>query len=594
MMLASHSEHLQTGAFRRLVFLYMLQALVFSVTGMIDCAFVGRYIGAAGLAGMKLAMPVFAVLYLLFGSILSTGLSVRVSGLIAEGKRSLANQSLLWVCAVSAGISILLLLAALLMPDFLTRIFAGRVHDQAVYAHTKAYLIPILIGSLPVILHSILSAVAALEGANRRMTVSVAVVLVVDLAGDLVAVKLDSGLWGIAIASIAAYLGACVVLAGHFLTDKTVFRPERLRFEKGLLRGVVIAGLPMAVKGVCEFLCPMAVNRLMLRYGSVNGLAALSIQDAAHYLPLAFCEGLAAAVLLLTGMLAAEQDGEALRNERRTAVRYAIVQGTVWTLLLFAAAPLLLWLFTNNTALRELSLSAFRWFLVGVPFASLNYVERAYLQGMGRERAASLFTLVNQLFLPVLFAWVLGSIWGIKGIFAAFAIHEILLAVCFFLFRHLYKGSVEEEGWSPVRAELRRELVSVDQVVDASEAVLDLCAGQGVDRKTAYHIALCLEELGTNTIRHGFNSRKSGTGRLDCRFLLTDRDLILRMRDNGRPFDLTERWQLLNPEEPTSHLGLRMIFAAAEHVNYSRSFDLNNVCIRVSKTGGKSYERKHR
>ena len=208
-MLASRTEHLQTGIFRRLVFLYMLQALVFSVTGMIDCAFVGRGVGAAGLAGMKLAMPVFAVLYLLFGSILSTGLSVRVSGLITDGKRSLANQSLLWVCAVAVGISLILLVAAVILPDFLTRIFAGSVRDQAVYDHTKAYLIPILIGSLPVILHSILSAVAALEGANRRMTVSVAVVLIVDLVGDLIAVKLDSGLWGIAIASIAAYLGAC-------------------------------------------------------------------------------------------------------------------------------------------------------------------------------------------------------------------------------------------------------------------------------------------------------------------------------------------------------------------------------------------------
>ena len=50
-------ERYQSGFFRRTVFIYMVQALVLSVTGIVDCAVVGFFIGAEGLAGMKLAMP---------------------------------------------------------------------------------------------------------------------------------------------------------------------------------------------------------------------------------------------------------------------------------------------------------------------------------------------------------------------------------------------------------------------------------------------------------------------------------------------------------------------------------------------------------
>ena len=59
--------------------------------------------------------------------------------------------------------------------------------------------------------------------------------------------------------------------------------------------------------------------------------------------------------------------------------------------------------------------------------------------------------------------------------------------------------------------------------------------------------------------------------------------MILRLRDNGRPFDLTERYKMLNPDDPVSGLGLRLVFAAAEDVGYSHVFDMNNVFIRVLK-----------
>ena len=564
--------------------IHMLQALVLSVTGIVDSAIVGQFWEAEGLAGMKLAMPVFSILYMI-GSILSTGLSVQVTKLLAKGKRDEANQCFIWVCTAAAAISLLLLMAAILFPDAITGFFADYTDDAVLYEAVKAYLIPILTGSLVIIMQIVLSGVAALEGADRRLTISIAAVLAANLIGDLLAVVLDAGIRGIAIASVVAYLCSCLVLGSQLVNGKTIFRLGRPRTEKGVFIAVLAAGFPMAVRYLCEFIYPVTVNRMMLKYGSLTGLAALSIQDAVRYMPLALGEGVMTAVLLLTGMYAAEHDTEALRRERKDILRFCAVYGSVWALILAAAASLLVKMFTKDAALQDMAADAFRWYLLGVPFMCFNLASRAYLQGLDRQKEAGALTLVNQLALPVIFTWLFGRKWGISGIFAAFALHEIVLTACFVCQQLVRNGSgrtlPDGSAQGNIIAEIRGDITSLEQVTEASDKVIQLCEKNDVDRKQAFNVGLCLEELAANSLQHGFKDDREKY--VEYRFIIIGRWLILRLRDNGRPFDLTERYKLLNPDDPVSGLGLRIVFAAAENVNYSHAFDLNNVCIRLLK-----------
>ena len=577
-------ERFQSGLFRRIVIIHMTQALVLSVTGIVDSAIVGQFWGEEGLAGMKLAMPVFSILYMV-GSILSTGLSVQVTKLLAKGKRAEANQHFIWVCMTAAGISLVFMAAAILFPDTITGFFADYTEDALLYANVKAYLIPILIGSLPVSMQIVLSSVAALEGADRRLTLSMIAVLVSDVAGDYLAVAMNAGIRGISIASVVAYICSCLVLGSQITSGKTIFSLGYPRIKKGILTAILFAGFPMAVRYLCEFIYPMAVNRMMFRYGNLTGLAALSIQDAVRYMPLAFGEGVMTAVLLLTGMYAAEHDTEALRRERKDILKFCTVHGSACALILAVAAPLLVRMFTKDPELQHMGVYAFRWYLLGLPFMSCNLAARSYMQGLDKQREAGILTLINQLALPVLITWILGSQWGVQGIYAAFAVHEIVLTLCLIFVQLVrrWNGQTISDGAvsGNLIAEIRGDITTLEQVTEASDRVIRLCEENGVDNKQAFNIGLCLEELAANSLLHGFKDDRDKY--IEYRFLIIGRWLILRLRDNGRPFDLNERYKLLNPDDPLSGLGLRIVFAAAENVNYSHAFDLNNVCIRVLK-----------
>ncbi len=110
--------------------------------------------------------------------------------------------------------------AAAVFPADLTKLFSGNTGGIALYENTRAYLLPVTFGTLPVILQIILSSLVALDGAGRRLTVSIVVILVSDIIGDFLAVALGAGIKGVAIASVCAYLCACLVLAGHFVSGK--------------------------------------------------------------------------------------------------------------------------------------------------------------------------------------------------------------------------------------------------------------------------------------------------------------------------------------------------------------------------------------
>jgi hypothetical protein len=39
---------------------------------------------------------------------------------------------------------------------------------------------------------------------------------------------------------------------------------------------------------------------------------------------------------------------------------------------------------------------------------------------------------------------------------------------------------------------------------------------------------------------------------------------------------------MIKPDDPSSHIGLRLVYANAEEVTWSSFFQMNNICIRLA------------
>ncbi len=148
----------------------------------------------------------------------------------------------------------------------------------------------------------------------------------------------------------------------------------------------------------------------------------------------------------------------------------------------------------------------------------------------------------------------------------------INIAVVIFVQRQRKTREKEEQ-----KTELRRSIQSIEDAVEASMQVHRFWLVNGLNSRDAHNIALCTEELAVNSIEHGFDDGKKHN--LELRALIGEDRLILRLRDDGRRFDLVERYKMINPDDPTKNIGLRIVFAKADEVRYSSALSLNNVCI---------------
>ena len=123
-------------------------------------------------------------------------------------------------------------------------------------------------------------------------------------------------------------------------------------------------------------------------------------------------------------------------------------------------------------------------------------------------------------------------------------------------------------------------LQTMEQVVEVSRQVEAFCLEKGVDRRRAMLSGLCLEEMAGNVVLHGFTKDKRRHS-VDLRVVYKDGELFLRIKDDCRPFDPTEYLRILQPEDVTQNVGIRMVLAIAKKVSYQQILGMNVLCLRM-------------
>ena len=98
-------------------------------------------------------------------------------------------------------------------------------------------------------------------------------------------------------------------------------------------------------------------------------------------------------------------------------------------LVLFCFPKGVLGLFDASPALLALGVPAMRVLVLGYPCNGLSTLVATYLQAVGRVRDSMVINLTRQLALLVPMMWLLGKLFGMTGIWAAFPVTEVLTLV---------------------------------------------------------------------------------------------------------------------------------------------------------------------
>lgn len=222
-----------------------------------------------------------------------------------------------------------------------------------------------------------------------------------------------------------------------------------------------------------------------------------------------------------------------------------------------------------------------------IPFHAIVYSFSNYLMAVKRLRFASIYSFLIEcgLIVPVMFFMI--QLIGYSGAWVSSVISMCILNVIAAVYVFMngegatYRdkmlllpesfGIKPEDGVAAINA-------STEEIHGLSHIAVAFALEHGADMKRANVFGLITEELAIFLAEHGFNDGRLHN--INARLVAKGDNLIIRMRDDCKPFNLTEYYKALT-ESRERNAGLSIIMKLSKDVQYTNTLGMNNLIVRV-------------
>ncbi len=121
---------------------------------------------------------------------------------------------------------------------------------------------------------------------------------------------------------------------------------------------------------------------------------------------------------------------------------------------------------------------------------------------------------------------------------------------------------------------------NMEGVIGVSEEIHRFCLNRQIDNHRAFLASLFLEEMAGNVIQHGFRADRRRHFVHIC-VACKKETLILSIKDNCAPFDFEERRKIIDSEDRTKNIGIRIVSGLASDIRHQCILGLNVMTIRL-------------
>ena len=586
-----HSDgNMVTRVFFRLLPIQILLAAINAVNGTVSSLFAANSVGSAAMSAIGLYGPINTLMCAL------TGLFVCGSQIIC-GKYMGANQmektqNVFAVDILSASLfsAFYIALHLIAVPFGWMGIFTK---DPEVRMYLDQYVLGRAIGILPFVLGQQLAAFLSLENKTMRTTAaSVAFIFVNLVTNYLFVSRWKMQAFGLALASsVGLWVFFLIELAYYFGKNAMV----KIRF-KGICAkdfGTIFkTGLPGALGDGYQTARGLILNALITAFAGSAGLSALSTANSFVGLFWTIPAAMLAVSRMLMSVSIGEEDRKSLTDVMRHMFRWSIpIMAVIAVIISLLAEPITnLYYRDPNTDVYRMTVWGMRLLPLVMPIALPVMNGGCYAQSSGKQILVNVITLWDGVLGVVAFSALLLPFMSIDGVYLANILNSIfadLIIVGYSIIRNRrFPRNMDEYMVIPkgfgVAEEDRMDLTvrNMDDVVNISIKVSDFCREKGIDEKRTFRASLFMEEMAGNVVSHGFSlDRKQHL--MEIRVAKKNDDLILRIKDDCKPFDPASMKSLFDPDDPARNIGIRMLYAMAEKVEYNNILGLNVLTIRI-------------
>ena len=575
---------------RQMLTAQILSALTVTLCLLIDSIVIGRFLGVKAIAAYGLANPILLIIGA-FGSALSAGVQVVCSKSLGRGLQEETNAGYSSAIGLGAAFSIPFTLIIFFLSVPASKILGADTEQLVV--DTSAYIRGFILGAPATMGALILVPFMQMAGKTTLLIVSVAAMTITDIVMDLLnVIVFHGGMFGMGLASSLSYYAALLIAGAYFLSKKCFFKFRPGLISKAKIKELVTNSIPAIFSMAASVVMVFGMNRILLARGGSDAVAAFSVISSIGNASNCITTGIGGVSLTLTGIFYNEEDKSGLRTMLKELAFQGVILGCAVGLLLVVIAPPAVGLFiTEAGRSRGMAIMGLRLYALGLMPSCLTGLIKNGYQSAGKERYTEVISTVQNAVFPLLFALLLSinvRSRYMTGVWFYFGSAEIatLLLICLFVRKKSGKPAWEDlnvlmlpENFS-VKAEemMEVEIRSVEQVTEASEAAYHFCMSQSGDRSLSYKLSLCVEEMASNVVLHGF-TKDNHEHHLSVRLMHKNGRWILRFRDDCRAFDPIH--YVPKGDDKMKGMGIRLVMQLADEVRYTYSINLNNLMIML-------------
>ncbi len=587
---AMNNKNMISKLFFKLLPVEILLFAVGGVNAIIDGAIGARYVGEAAMAAIGFFFPIYQII-IAIGNVMLGGSQIQCGKALGRNDTKKTNGIFSLDLSAMTVVSVVFAVICLLLAGNIAGILADNSENTKELADYIRGYVPSIIAT---VLGSHLSGFLQMEGRQKRTYFGFVIMAVVNVVLDLLFVGyFNMGLFGLGLSTTLSSFAFFFCLVSFYFTKKSVlhFRIKDIDFSD--LGPIIRIGFPGAISSICLAIRGAVLNALLMNFASVGpvpatgdeAVEALAAMNTFGTLLFAVSGGISATTRILVSVYVGEEDRDCIWQVLKTAM----FKGTGLVLIAAAITAACSGLITGcffpdpSSNVYILTKLLFIFYSVSMPLSCITMVFSVFFQSTGRLAGTHCISFVDGLAGATVTGVILAPFLGAVGVWIGQVNGGVLsvisaLGYVVVLTKKIPKNFKEA---MPLPDDLGvddddRLVLSVnnkEEVVGISIAAIEFCRKKNMSEKKAFHIGLSLEEIAANIVKHGFSDGKKHT--TDIRIIILKDKVLLRVKDDCKTFNPKEMMEILNPEDITHNIGLRIVMRYVSDVEYQNALGLN-------------------
>lgn len=425
-------EHTRYASYRKEFFKYallnILGMLGLSCYILADTYFISRGMGANGLTALNLAIPVYSFIH---GSGLMLGMGGAIKYAIYKSQKKTGKTDAVFSITVLAAISLaaLFFLAGLFGTEVLTKALGA---DTEVFSMTNTYLKVIMVFAPAFILNEVLLCFVRNDGGPQLAMTAMVTGSLSNIVLDYIFIfPAGMGIFGAALATGMAPFISMVILSSHWLKKKNGFCFQWRGISPVSLPSIISLGFPSLITELSSGVVIIVFNILLLGLEGNVGVAAYGVIANLSLVVMAVFTGIAQGMQPIVSQAYGHGDREKMKYVLRCAavLMVTIACGIYGGVFLGADTVVSLFNSEHHPQLQLLATDGLRMYFTATGFAGFNILIAMYFSATEKAIPAHVTSLLRGLIVIVPMAFVLSKLWGVTGVWLAFPVTELLIAV---------------------------------------------------------------------------------------------------------------------------------------------------------------------